>query len=450
MKRVLLVLIAFTFGLMATNSFGQCLTADYPQWPEINYLPEVCDDATENIIAENCWTSEYSMVGLIAGTSYTFSSSIATDIVTISDEAGATALTFGTGTTSYTPTISGFYRFYLHNSSLCDGEEVDRARIIVCDGDVTNGCLTGTLYPTANFIPEVCDGQGENVIAMDCGAAEYSNVSLIGTTQYLFVSSIATDYITISDATGTTVLADGFGTGVFYQPTANEVVRFYTHSDFACGVDALDRTRGVLCLGSTTGLEGPCTFGAMWPEKPFTPSCTGTPEMIDPQCYAGEYSMVMLQANKDYEFSSSISSDWITITNEAGTTVYDYGFGPITYTTGASAESIRFYSHTDSLCGSENVDRERRVMCEANSNGIAEVSQANFKLFPNPTADKISIEGILTFDLIEVISIDGRVLSTTIPSSTMTEINVNHLAKGTYFIRASSNGEVTTKEFIKM
>ncbi len=447
MKRVLLALMAFTFGLMAPNSFGQCLTDDFGQYPGAVYVPLVCDGSTPNEIAPNCWTGEYTVVALLAGNSYTFSSSVATDLVTISDEAGLASVVFAVGSVSYSPTVTGTYRFYLHNSAACDSDQNDRARIIVCNGTV--GCLTGNLYPAATFMPTVCDGETANDIATDCSAGEYSNVALIGGTLYAFTSSNATDYITIANAAGTTVLTSGFEF-VTYNPTANETVRFYSHTDLACGTENVDRTRSVLCLGSATGLAGPCTFGDMWPMKPFTPTCTGSPEAIATDCYAGEHSVVMLSANKIYEFTSSVSGDWITLTDEAGINVIDFGFGPLIYTTGASAETIRFYSHADSLCGIENIDRERQVKCEANSNSISEISEANFKLFPNPTADKISIEGILTFDLIEVISIDGRVLSTTIPSSTMTEINVNHLAKGTYFIRASSNGEVTTKEFIKM
>jgi hypothetical protein len=448
MKLKLRFAFTLAFGLTSLFSNAQCLTSDYPQWPEANYLPDVCDASTENIIAENCWTSEYSMVGLLSGTSYTFSSSTATDIVTVSDELGTVALVFGTGTASYTPTTSGFYRFYLHNSSLCEGEEVDRSRIIVCNGAVVVGCLTGTLYPTATFAPTICDAETENIIAEDCEAGQYSNVSLIGSTIYAFASSIETDYITISDAAGTTVLVDGFGF-VQYEPTANEIVRFYTHTDFLCGAENVDRVRSVFCLGSATGLAGPCTFGGMWPEKPFTPACTDSPESIDGQCYAGEYSMVMLSANKTYEFTSSVSSDWITLTDEAGTTVIDFGAGPLSYTTGAAPETIRFYSHTDSLCGTENVDRERQVQCEASANSISEISEANFKVFPNPATDKISFQGILTYDAIEVVSIDGRVLMSIQPTSTTVEIDINALAKGTYFIRALSNGQFATKEFIK-
>jgi len=445
MKTTLLLTLTF-FGLFSSYSKAQCLIDDFGEFPGGIYVPSVCDGATENIIADNCWTGEYTVVALLAGNSYTFSSSIPTDYVTISDGDGTTAVVFAVGSVSYTPTISDNYRFYLHNNAACDSDQNDRSRILVCTGTI--GCVTGTLYPAATFMPTVCDGGTENPIATDCFAGQYSNVNLIGNTLYAFTCSNVTDYITITDAAGIQVLTSGFEF-VAYNPVLNETIRFYTHTNIGCGTENINRTRSVLCLGSGTGLAGPCSFGAAYPEDPFTPTCTGSPEAIAADCWSGEHSIVALLANTTYEFSSSNTSDWLTITNEAGTTVLDYGFGPISYTSGPSASPIRFYSHTDSLCGFDDLDRERRVQCEASTSGLDDLTAVNFKLFPNPASDKISIQSVLTFDEIEVLSIDGRVLTKMIPSSTTTEIDVEKLAKGTYFICAKTNGEFVTKEFIK-
>lgn len=447
MKSKLQLLMILPLSLITICANAQCLTDTYGQYPGA-YLPQVCDGVTENIIAEDCWTGEYSLVGLLAGTSYTFSSSLTSDLVTISDEMGSIAVAFGFSSVSYTPTLTGFYRFYLHNSEACDGDQMNRSRIVVCDGSVANGCLTGDLYPAATFTPTACDGETDNLIASDCAAGEYTNVNLIGSTLYGFASSIETDFITISDANGTTILTNGIGMA-FYQPVVNEVVRFYTHSDFTCGVVAGARDRIVYCLGSTTGLAGPCVFGDMWPEETFVPTCSGAAEAIDSDCWAGEYSAVALQPYTEYTFSSSLEDDWITLTNANGASVYEYGFGPISFITGFQGETVRFYSHTDSLCGSENIARERIVQCKVNSNNILENSKVDFKLYPNPVSDLLSIEGSATFEQIEVVAIDGRTLLTITPLALITEMDVNDLSSGVYFIRVKSNGAFATKEFVK-
>jgi hypothetical protein len=448
MKRKFQILLTLAFGFTAFQAEAQCLTDDFGQYPG-PYFPTVCDGVSENIIALDCWTSEYSLVGLLAGTSYTFSSSIASDLVTISDEAGSVAVAFGFTSVSYTPTTTGYYRFYLHNSEACDGDQENRSRIIVCNGDLINGCIGGNLYPTATFIPAVCDGETENIIANNCASGQYSNVSLIGSTLYAFASSIETDFITITDANGESILTFGMEF-VFYQPTENEIVRFYTHTDFSCGVDALERQRIIYCLGSTTGLAGPCTIGDLWPEEPFVPACNGTPEVIAGDCWAGEYSIVILQANTAYTFTSSNVEDWITLTNSDGSSEIDFGFGPITYTTGFQAETIRFYSHTDSLCGAEEADRERRVQCLASSNSISENAANDFKLYPNPAAEKVVIAGSVKFEQIEIVSIDGRTLISISPAELTTEIDLSNLSTGVYFVRVKSEGSFVVKEFVKV
>jgi hypothetical protein len=58
-----------------------------------------------------------------------------------------------------------------------------------------------------------------------------------------------------------------------------------------------------------------------FPSNTYTPSCTGANETITPSAYAGEYSMVNLTANTQYTFSSSVATDYVTITNSTGATV---------------------------------------------------------------------------------------------------------------------------------
>lgn len=109
---------------------------------------------------------------------------------------------------------------------------------------VPTGCLTGTLFPSATFTPN-CTGTAQNITTSGW-AGEYSNVNLTAGIAYTFASSVATDYITVSDAAGTTVLVMGT-TPVVYTPTTSGVHRFYTHLDAACGEEDVNRTRSIAC-----------------------------------------------------------------------------------------------------------------------------------------------------------------------------------------------------------
>jgi hypothetical protein len=111
----------------------------------------------------------------------------------------------------------------------------------------------------------------------------------------------------------------------------------------------------------TTSTPG-CTNGTLYPSTTYSPSCSGSFENITTLGYAGEYSNVSLISNVQYTFNSSVSTDFITITNSGGTTKYIYGTTPITYTP-TSDEVVRFYTHTNSNCGTQSVSRTRQVKC---------------------------------------------------------------------------------------
>ena len=101
----------------------------------------------------------------------------------------------------------------------------------------------------------------------------------------------------------------------------------------------------------------------LYPSATFTPSCTGSNETITSSAWAGEYSVVSVTNGTSYTFSSSNSSDYLTIANSTGTTVLAYGTTPVTWTATSSNPTIRFYTHTNSSCGTSSTSRSRIVKC---------------------------------------------------------------------------------------
>ncbi|MDR1345966.1 MAG: T9SS type A sorting domain-containing protein, partial [Bacteroidales bacterium] len=108
----------------------------------------------------------------------------------------------------------------------------------------------------------------------------------------------------------------------------------------------------------------------------FTPNCTGSIETISSDCYASEYSVVSVTGGATYTFSSSVSSDFITLTNWTGTTIYEIGTGSLTVNANVST-TVRFYTHTNSNCGAENLPRSRNVTCNTSSNPPANDNCSN-------------------------------------------------------------------------
>jgi hypothetical protein len=176
------------------------------------------------------------------------------------DPAGAgtatTALTYNAGPL----TASTTYYFHIRNN--CDGAGFSSwTTISITTASPFTGCLTasGGLYPTATYTPATCDGIVANNITTLGYAGEYSNVNVTSGQTYTFKSSIATDYITISNDDGVTGVAYGL-TPVTWVATADGVVRFYTHTDADCGEEEELRTRSVTCGIPACTLQA-VTFG---------------------------------------------------------------------------------------------------------------------------------------------------------------------------------------------
>lgn len=102
-------------------------------------------------------------------------------------------------------------------------------------------CNTGVLYGTST---PVCNGT-QQVYSVCTYAGEYNILTLTAGTAYTFGSSIATDFLTVTDATNTVV---AFGTQpLLYTPAIGADYRIYVHTNAACGTESVCRDATVQC-----------------------------------------------------------------------------------------------------------------------------------------------------------------------------------------------------------
>jgi hypothetical protein len=187
---------------------------------------------------------------------------------------------------------------------------------------------------------------------------------------------------------------------------------------------------------------------AQWPANTFTPSCTGSAEVIAPNAWTGEYSKVQLTAGNEYTFSSSVATDFITISNEDGTTAYMFGTSSVTGTATVN-ETVRFYLHLDSLCNSgDNVDRSRMVQCIGNSS-VSELDTNKLSYYPNPVTDVLNIANDKIITDVSVINILGKTVMSKTVNSTTTQIDMTSLPSGNYFIKVTLDGMIKTVTVVK-
>ena len=125
-----------------------------------------------------------------------------------------------------------------------------------------------------------------------------------------------------------------------------------------------------LCFINNTIAQCNTATNGLFPNNTFTPNCSGNYETLTNQSYAGEYSNVNVIANKQYSFSSSVTTDYITITNATGTVVYASGTQPVRWDSGATTGVIRYYLHSNASCGSQQVERSRYIRCADASNCV--------------------------------------------------------------------------------
>lgn len=99
-----------------------------------------------------------------------------------------------------------------------------------------------------------------------------------------------------------------------------------------------------------------------YPSSTFTPNCNGAVATVTPYGYAGEYSVVAVTSGVQYTFSSSVATDFLTIGNAGGTAALASGVSPVIWTANVTG-NVRFYTHTNSACGEQSIERSRRVLC---------------------------------------------------------------------------------------
>ena len=221
-----------------------CLTGtNYPTG--VLTITNSCDGVTPTLIAPDSHAGDYYLMNVTAGQTYKYTSSVATDFYTLSTDNGLTAVASGPQPLTWVSTVTGVLRVHLNTNIACGTQETDRTTTVICG----TACLNGVLFPADTYTPATCDGTTVNQIVDNAYAGEYSNVNVFSTNSYTFSSSVATDYITIATADGTTALAVGTGS-VSYTPTANGVIRVYFHTDSSCGTENEDRIKSVVCTTS--------------------------------------------------------------------------------------------------------------------------------------------------------------------------------------------------------
>ena len=107
-----------------------------------------------------------------------------------------------------------------------------------------------------------------------------------------------------------------------------------------------------------------CIATTKFPASNYTIPASCTPYTITASNYAGEYNEgATPAASTTYVFTSSVATDWLTIT-DGSNNVIQFGNTPQTITTSSTPPAqLRCHVHTNSGCGTQNSNRTTKITC---------------------------------------------------------------------------------------
>jgi hypothetical protein len=140
--RLFLMCTVFAFCFLANNAYAQCITGGL--FPTATFTA-TCTGSAETVTTSG-FAGEYSNINVTSGITYTFSSSVPTDFITLAN--GTTPFTWGTTPLTWTANASGIIRFYNHTNSSCGTQNTNRTRAVLCSPCITPAGLSASNITT--------------------------------------------------------------------------------------------------------------------------------------------------------------------------------------------------------------------------------------------------------------------------------------------------------------
>jgi len=341
MKKTITFFCLLAFLCFIPNAVAQCTTGDL--FPASTFTPN-CNGNYQTITSQS-YAGEYTNVNVVANRQYSFSSSVTTDYITITNSTGTVIYASGVQPVIWdSGNTTGVIRYYLHSNANCGTAEVDRTRYIRC-ADASN-CT-----PPSNLMVS-------NITSNSCKMT-WTAASPVPSSNY-DIYIVTTNIAPTANSTPTLFSTTNLNTTLYLNVAAGTTYYYWVRSN--CGA-----TTGVWVSGGSFTTPPALTCNGaiygLYPDATFTPACTENTEQIVANAYAGEYSNVNIVSNKQYTFTSSVATDFVTITNATGTTVLASGSTPLVWLSGTNSGVIRYHLNTNSSCGTQNANRIKSIKC---------------------------------------------------------------------------------------
>ncbi len=473
---------------------GYCLSAPGGAYPTAAYTATTCDGLTPNTITLNGYAGEYSTVNVTTGQTYKFTSSVSTDLITISADGGLTAAAYGTTPVTWVSTIDGAVRFYNHTNDQCGTESVNRTRSVICGIVATdlpdyvnlqfpatatidqggNATVYGQVYEDGltNVDP--------NIVGQAPGITAWVGVSPVGanTNPNTWTTWIPATWNSGSVGNNDEYQASigtGLAAGTYYYAT-----RFQLNGG-AYVYGGINSTNDGNFWDGTTFNSGVLTVN---PSPPVVPNCDLSSTLADPTLGGSTWSRPLadgsglsgvgvgvsyhvygpfnVDAAGSYTFSSEQDYDGFIF-------VYQNSFDPnsplVNYLAGNDdagpgsvittdlATATNYYFVTTSFApedfGTFTTTITGAGTATCGTLAIPGFNEANFSFYPNPVKNTLNLSYNQEISNVAVFNLLGQKVIATKLNSNSGQIDMSSLPNGAYMVKVTSNNQVKTIKVIK-
>lgn len=485
---------------------GFCLNAPNGQYPggTEGFTPATCDGLTENAATPfaNGWAGEYSLINVVLGQTYTFKSTIATDLITISADDGATAADYGTTPVTWVSTLTGQVRFYTHADTDCTDNTDLRSRIVICGVPSTDS----PDYVSLQWPPTATITQGGTVTVYGqvyegglTDVAPNINGQAPGINAWVGYSTTNTDPSTWTTWVAAIHNGNSIGNNDEYQANIGETLApgtYYYATRFNLnggayvygGINQSSPNNGNFWDG-TTFVNGILTVNP--PPAPANDECSTATALTVGGTYAAQLTdgttvgaTDSTQADPTTCFGFSGGDVWYSVvvpasgsltietgdstTGDTGLdtviTIYSgdcavltqvdcdddgaatgaYSFKSLTGLTPGSTLYIRVYEYNNDDAGGFAISAYDASL----SNGSFD--NTNFTYYPNPVKNVLNLSYNQEISSVEVFNMVGQKVSSNNLNATLGQVDMSQLPNGVYLVKvATANNQSKTIRVIK-
>jgi hypothetical protein len=296
---------------------------------------------------------------------------------------------------------------------------------------------------------------------------DYYKVTTTGTNNmvYNLVGPTGVDYdLTIYNSAGTSI---GSGTGSTATETVSltnqaagtyyiKVVGYSGANSATCyTIKATATAVSTGCSSTYDNSTNGTTAGAA--TIPFNTNITG---LINPAGDIDNYKFVITTAGTITVTLGTLPADYdLKLLNSAGTQVGISQNGSttaesISYTAGAGTYYAQAYGYSNATnattCYTLKVQLGTATITGNNNTEITKMGV--LKVYPNPVTDFVNVSLVGNVDrqtTINIVNVNGTIVSTTPVTNSIQRINVAALPKGVYLIKVNNGGSALSSKFVK-